>query len=157
MRRILISLTVFALLFVPQFVSAGDVDDLKAAWAKAVQDWNSLNAESLIAMRYPGFVNFGYDAAFPEVEPMNITKAQKIEGMKMYLSTVESISINPYNLQYRVVGNTGITWGHYTLNIKLKGQPSWITQHARMTSTWVKSDGKWSIIMVHSSAIPSGD
>ena len=154
MRRILISLTVIALLLVPQFTSAGDVDDLKAEFKKAIQAWNSLDAEPLVKMRHSGFVNFDYDAAFPEVRSMKSNQAQEIEVMKSLMASLDFISINIYNPQFRVAGKTGIIWGHYTINIKPKGEPV-ITRHARMTSTWVKSDGKWKILMAHGSAIPS--
>lgn len=156
MRRLLVALTIVALLAVPQFALAGDVDDLKAAYAKGVQVWNNIDADGIVSMVYPGMVNWGNSAAFPSVLPMENTQAQVAPGLKQWLSGLEMYNINPYNMQFRVLGNIGLIWGHQTQNIKAKGEPT-KTFHLRVTQTWIKSEGKWYIVMNHLSAIPSGD
>ena len=155
MRRILISLNVIGLLFIPQFAAGDDLADLKAANEKIIKAYNTHDAETIASMISPGAVSFDYDAAFPNVAPMENTQAQITQSMTLLFGAVEFISINPYNPQYRVIGNTGIVWGHYTVNIKLKGQPSYITRYARYTSTWIKSGGNWMALTTHASAIPA--
>jgi hypothetical protein len=156
MKRLLISMTILALLVVPQFASGGDVDDLKATVAKIIQAQDALDAEAVASIVYPGGVNYARDAAFPYVAPMENTQAVVTELLKMEFDSLEFISVNTYNMQYRVVGNTGIVWGHSSASYKIKGEPI-KTTHQRGTSTWVKSDGKWHMIMNHVSAIPPGD
>ena len=154
MRRILISLTVIALLCVPQFAAGDDVADLKAAQEKVIQGWNKLDAIALTSAVYSGAVFFEYDAAFPSISYLgNMTPEQRAEMAKTAFNDVEYISLTPYNLQYKVVGNTGIVWGHSSMSTKPKGQPV-STQNSRYTSTWIKSDGKWFILCTHISAIP---
>ena len=76
--------------------------------------------------------------------------------MKMLFDSLEFITLNPYNLQYKVVGNTGVVWGYFATNYKAKGQPA-STGYVRVTATYVKSDGKWLCLSNHMSAIPLGD
>jgi len=159
MKRLLISMTILALLIVPQFALGADVDDLKAANEKVIKGWNNFDAESIASTIYPGSVMFYADAPFPEVGamgPMKDTQAQLTQGLRMVFGNLEFISITPYNLQYRVVENTGVIWGYYTINSKPKGQPSTIS-YVRMTATWIKSEGKWFCLTTHMSAIPLGN
>ena len=153
MKRLFTTLTIIALLVIPQFALGDDVEDLKAAYEKGIQAYDSLDTEALASMVHQGMVSYGYNAAFPNVMPMKDTKEYAARGMKMEFSNLEYIHIAPYNMQYRVIGDTGIVWGHYTAYYKPKGEPLGI-QHARITSTWIKKDGKWHMVMSHSSAIP---
>ena len=159
MKRLLTFVTVLALLVVPQFALGADVADLKAMYEKVIKGWNNLDAVTIASMVYPGSVLFDGNAPFPDegpVGPMKDTQAQLAEGLKTTMSNLDFVSITPYNLQYRVVGNTGIIWGYYTSNSKPKGQPS-TTNHVRMTATWIKSDDKWFCLTTHFSAIPLGN
>ena len=156
MKRLLISMTILALLFVPQFALGEDVDDLKAATEKFFQAWNTLDAETIASMISQGGVTYDAGAAFPGVGPMVSTQAERAEYIKMILENVEYIFMNPYNLQYRVFGNTGIVWGHLTISAKEKEQPRQ-TSYERYSATWIKSDGKWLLVISHESAIPQGD
>lgn len=156
MKRLLISITILLLFAIPQFALGSDVEDLKATNEKMFKAYNTLDVETIASMVYPGGVLYDYGAAFPDTAPMEDTQAQLAKSLKTILSDLEYISITPYNVQYRVVGNTGIVWGHYTINVKPKGQ-SMITNHARMTSTWINSNGEWRNIMTHLSAIPVSD
>jgi len=156
MRRILISLTVIGFLFIPQFAAADDLDDLKAAYEKIINAWNTQDAETIAAMIYPGAVNLDADAPFPSLAPMKDTQAQIVQSMKMLFGSLEFISLTPYNLQYKVVGDTGIIWGFFATNFKAKGQPP-STNYVRVTATYVKSDRKWFCLTNHMSAIPLGN
>ena len=156
MRRILMSLTVVALLFIPQFAAADDVADLKAAHTKLFQAVSSLDADTVASMAYPGMVLYGPEAAFPNVMPMEDIKTQLAQGLKQWFSNLEYWEINPYNMQYRVIGNVGLVWGHQTQNQKVKGEPSH-RLYLRVTQTWIKENGKWYAVTNHASVIPSGD
>ena len=156
MKRLFMSVSVLVLLVAPQFTFAADVDDLKAAEAQLIKALNSLDAAAFASMIHPGSVNYGRDSAFAELAPMENPEATIRTGLQGWFSTVESINITPVNYQYRVVGNTGIVWGHDTASIKPKDGPMKAVQ-SRMTDTWIKSGGKWLLLMSHNSAIPSGD
>ena len=152
MKRSLIWIALLALLVAPQFVLGSDLDDLKAINEKSIKAWSDFDAETLSETVYPGFVLFDRDSAFAEI----ITVESSAQGLKEYFATLESLSITPINYQYKVVGNTGIVWGYEAVTYKAKDGPVRSIQ-SRVTSTWIKSGGKWLILSSHSSAIPSGE
>ena len=151
MRRVFITLTVFALFFVPQFASGSDTDDLKDFCAKFVSAWNSLDAEAVVSMDYEGGVGFGVDNPFPIITK----KEDKLAYLKSLMASIEFIKITLFSDQYKVVGDTGISWGYYTMMVKPKGE-AMQTEYARYTLTAVKAGKKWKILAMHQSAIPVG-
>ncbi len=152
MRRVITPLTIFVLLFVPQVTLGGDADDLKDFCTKFVNAWNSLDAETAVSMDYEGGVSFGVDNPFP----MITKKEGKLAYLKGLMASVDFINIALYNDQYKVVGDTGLSWGYYTISVKPKGEKAQ-TEYARYTLTAVKSGGKWQILSIHQSAIPAGN
>lgn len=156
MKRLLICMTIFSLLIVPQFAFGGDVDDLKAANQKLIEAWRALDAEGISSSVSPGIVAYYPDAAFPAVAPMEVNQAENVEFMKALLGNLDYYDMTYYNPQFRVFGNTGMAWGHVTISSKQKEQPAH-TQFLRFTLTWIKSDGKWLLVMTHYSTIPTGD
>lgn len=150
MKRLLISLAFSAMLIVPQFALGSDLDDFKAFSSRIIDAWNSLDAEGIISTHYPpGAIIFERDNPFPSTQ----TKEEAVAGLKMWFTTIEFLKITPYDVHYKVVGDTGVVWGYYTANFKPKGGPI-ETGYARYTMTAVKSGGKWQVLMVHESAIP---
>lgn len=156
MKLIFFILAIFTLLVSPQLASGSDTDDLKAANEKLLRAYKSLDAETAASLIYPGSVSYGYKTVFQSAAPMENNKSGIIQGMKRDFSRLEYFLVVPYNAQYRVIENTGIVWGHTTTYIKPKGQPL-ITEHARQTTTWIKKDDRWYVIMNHRSAIPPGN
>jgi ketosteroid isomerase-like protein len=69
---------------------------------------------------------------------------------------LEWLKITLIDYKYRVIGNTGIMWGYFMEEVKPKDGPV-STVYSRVTNTWIKSDGRWRVILAHDSAIPSGD
>jgi ketosteroid isomerase-like protein len=156
MKRLMISVAALLLLVVPQLAFGTDLDDLKAADAQATKAFNSLDAATIASTVYPGGVYFGATDAFPTLVATENTVAQHTNLLKTLFGSLDYLFVVPYNIQYKVVGNTGIVWGHETVLSKAKGGQAQ-TRHYRVTTTWVKSDGKWMVFMVHQSAIPSGE
>src|SRR5439155_11322813 len=66
----------------------------------------------------------------------------------------ESVTFSPINPQCRVIGGTGIVWGHMALTRKPKDGPL-TTLFARFTFIFVKSDGQWREAAVHVSQLPT--
>jgi len=156
MKRLLISMTILALLVVPQFALGADLDDLKATFEKMFQAYVSQDAETIGTLVYPGAVVYTDDAAFPFVVSTENAQTETTNLMQTVFSNYDYYVMTPYNMQYKVVGNTGIVWGYVTINAKPKGEPGQ-TKYLRHTSTWIKSDGNWRWITFHNSTIPSGD
>ena len=156
MKQLLVSVSVLILLAVPQLTFGADVDDLRAVNESANKAFNSRDSAALAAMVHPGMVFFDRDSAFAEVSPMQNAEASARTGLQSWFDTFESLTIAPVNMQYRVVGYTGIVWGYETLTYKPKDGPMRTIQ-SRVTSTYIKSGGKWLLLMSHGSAIPSGE
>jgi hypothetical protein len=60
-----------------------------------------------------------------------------------------------YKVEFRVIGNTGLVWGVREVTTINKKSGSGKRRFQKFCGTWVKSDGKWKIVMGHSSDIPS--
>jgi ketosteroid isomerase-like protein len=156
MKRLLLSIAAATLLVAPQLALGADADDLKAAYEKVLKAYNSLDAAAIASMIHPGAVNFDRNMAFPSVAPIKDTEAQLTSSLKASFAQIELLNITPVNYQCKVFGSTGIVWGYATTAIKLKDGPVRV-MYSRVTSTWVKSGGKWLALMMHASAIPSGE
>lgn len=69
-------------------------------------------------------------------------KAARQQAYQMLFSTTESVTVTPKNPQFRVIDNTGVVWGEYTIAAKPKDKPLTMTS-VRFTRTYVKSGRKW--------------
>jgi ketosteroid isomerase-like protein len=155
MRRILISLIALTLPLAPQLTFGADVDDLKAAHLAFMQALNAKDVDGILAFFHEKAVGFMGDNAFPD-DYGQITREQLRQGLALAMSRIETISSIPHNFQYRVVGNTGIAWGHGRAQVKPKDGPL-RTDNNRLTFTFIKSGGKWLLLSWHISVMPSGN
>ena len=156
MKRLLVSIAVLALIVAPQFVLGSDLEELKAFQEQMNKAYNSLDAATIASMIYPGSVMFTDNSATANVAPMESTEAILRTALNKSFAALESLTVTPVNMQYRVVGNTAILWGYQTIASKPKDGPL-KTRQIRVTYTLIKSGGKWSVLLGHESAIPSGD
>ena len=145
MKRLLISITILALLVVPQFALSADVDDFRAEVEKFVQAFNSMDVSTIAQTVHPGLVVYNTVSPFPQVYP---TTAALGNAMQEWFSTLESLNIVLVNPKYQVIGNTGVTWGYETSTTKPKDGPT-TTDHYRVTTTFIKSNGKWHVLTIH--------
>jgi ketosteroid isomerase-like protein len=129
---------------------AGDVDDLKATYEKAVKAYNAKDVA--------WFATFDNKAvSFHPTTPFAIDgDAQNKQAVKTFWSAMDSTVFSPVNTKFRVIGNTGLVWGHYAFANKPK-DGGMRTTYGRFTTVCTKSDGKWVIVSSHYSAIPSGN
>jgi len=132
------------------------VVELRVANEQFITAINSLDSAVIASMIHPEAVNFLRDSAFPDEVPKGVSAETYRAIIKGAFENLESMQETPVNLQYRVIGNTGIVWGYNTIVTKLKGGLVQ-TKQSRITTTWIKSGGKWLVLCAHLSAIPSGD
>jgi len=149
------SLMMFSLLFFVGFsllsqpVSADDLDDLKATTQRYANAWNTRDLDTILEIEDAS--GFGYSTAFPR--PL-IDKEQLRKAYARYFEMMELIRVTTYKDEYRVIGNTGLVWGLYSQTTKQKNGPL-RTVYLRHASTYVKSEGKWKLVLYHRSFIPS--
>ena len=150
MRKLaFLTLVAVALLIAPPVALCDDLDDLKAAHEQFYKALNSLDADGAVAVLHEEFAGYLPNNPFPFRKPTT-------EILNEIWAAVERSANRMINPQYVLVGNTGIIWGHVRGVLKPKDGPAQ-TRYSRVTYTYVNSGGKWLLLSVHGSRIPSGD
>ncbi len=150
-RRVLLTVALSAVLFAPSAARGDDVADLKATYEQVVVAINKGDLDALTAQWHDQIVAFGPTSPFPVAG-----KAAYRQIWQTNFAENKRFTLTPINLQYQVIGNTGVIWGHLAVALKPKGGPA-RTQFLRFTGTYVKSDGKWLSAATHVSLIPPGN
>lgn len=127
-----------------------DVDDLRAAFEQAVALFNARDLKAWSTFNHEQLVFFSPAAPFAVDGRDNV-----VQAMQTLLANSDNIVWKMINPQFRVIDNTGVTWGHYSFSVKPKDGPL-RTEFARFLLIWAKVDGKWVIVAEHNSRIPSG-
>ena len=149
-RHFITSATILVFLIAPATVLADDVESLKAAFEKELGFVNAGDLEPLMAMQHEQVV-----AMNPRSPDVIDTKAARRQGYEQLFAGMESFTVTPQNPQYRVVGDTGVVWGTYTISAKPKeGEAA--TFSARFSRTYVRENGAWRLFLYHVSPVPEG-
>ena len=128
-----------------------DIDDLAATFGQVVAAINRRDANA-----YSGFWHEQI-VAFPPFSPFPIDGKAALRPLaEANFANAESFTLTPINPQCRVIGNTGIVWGHMSVALKPKDGPQ-RAMFNRFTFVFAKVDGKWQEVAVHGSALPSGN
>ena len=147
--RMLSLLFFVCLTLLSQPVSADDLDDLKATNERYTNAWNTRDLDTILEIENAS--GFGYSTAFPR--PL-LGKEQLRKPYAQYFEMMEVVLVKTYKDEYRIIGNTGLVWGLYSQTTKQKNGP-FRTVYLRHASTYVKSEGKWKLVLYHRSLIPS--
>jgi ketosteroid isomerase-like protein len=150
-RRAVFLCVLLVSLFTPSAGQSADVDDLKATHEQVMAAANKRDLDTWSSIEHDQIVFFGPFSPFPTEG-----KAARRRSLQVIFDNIESYIGTPLNLQYRVIGDTGIVWGHVSIAVKPKDGPMQVF-YGRETVTYVKVDGKWRVVAVHLSAIPSGN
>ncbi len=89
--------------------------DLKTAFEQLVKALNSRDLNTLSALWHEQITTFQPNSPFPLDGP-----AMQRRVFQSLFDNAESIIAIPINPQFRVVGDIGMVWGHFTLMIKPK-------------------------------------
>jgi ketosteroid isomerase-like protein len=127
-----------------------DIDELVGTFEQVVAAINRRDANAYSSFWHEQIV------AFPPFSPFPVDGKATLQPLaEANFANAESLSLTPINPQCRVVGNTGIVWGHMSLAVKPKDGPLSAT-FARFTFVFAKTDGKWQEVAIHASQLPSG-
>lgn len=127
-----------------------DIDKLAATFEQVVAAINRRDASA--------YSSFWHDqiVAFPPFSPFAIDGKATLRPLaEANFANAESLTFTPINPQCRVIGTTGIVWGHMSLALKPKDGPLRAVFN-RFTFIFAKVDGKWQEVAVHASQLPSG-
>ena len=95
-----------------------DIDDLKATFEQIVGAINRRDAAAYASHWHEQMV------AFPPFSPFPVDGKAALRPLaEANFTNSESVSFAPINPQCRVLGSTGIVWGHTALSIKPKDGP----------------------------------
>ena len=152
--RCLISfMVVGALMLLCQPAIADDLDDLKAAVNKYTMAINTGDVETQFAILDDKLVRLGSEDGIPHAIPNKEVK-ERIKQAYMKRSETHSTRLMRYKPDFRVIGNTGLVWG--LVQRTRVNKKSGITRisTSKNSLTFVKSDGKWILVLIHSTPIP---
>jgi ketosteroid isomerase-like protein len=152
-NRCAVGILVVVLVLLPGFVSADDRDDLKAVQERYRKAWEARDIDTIVEIEGGTSAGFGYTTAFPRPLLTKEAFRQAIEG---YFNIMEFIRVTPHTAEFRVLGDTGLVWGHYAQTTKQKSGFT-RTVYLRFAHTYMKIDGKWRLVLYHRSLIPNED
>ena len=144
-------MAVVTVLCLPLPVRGDDVGDLKTAFEQTIKALNAGDLDAYLAIVHDQEIRFSPDSPFA-----GEGKATARQGLQTLLANHESIIRTPINPQFRVIGTTGLAWGHVAVNFKPKDGPLHTT-FTRYLWTYAKVEGKWLLVASHISRIPTGD
>jgi uncharacterized protein (TIGR02246 family) len=113
-----------------------DIDDLKAAYDRLVTAINARNVNAFVDSFHEQTVHVVISPFFTDGR---VALRQVIEAAFANAESTDWKSINP---QFRIIGGTGIAWGHVAYTIKPKDGPLRTSNWAYIY-TFTKADGKW--------------
>lgn len=117
-RRLTVICVLFAVLGVPSIVRSAEVDELKASVEQLIGALNKRDLDAWSPFVHDQVVGFNLISPFPAEG-----KAAMRQGFQGLFAMMESFTIIPLNWQYRVVGDTGYSWGHVVVTFKPKDGP----------------------------------
>lgn len=138
------------LLFAPSVAHGEEAEDLQAAFEQYVGAVSARDLETLMALVHEEAVVY-----FPTIPFPRDGKAAVRQAYHATFTNHESITLQPINPQYRVLGPIGLAWGHFSLTRKPKDGPS-ATIFTRYSWTFGKVNGKWVLVTGHASPISAG-
>ncbi len=151
--RWVISLIVLgAFILLPQASLADDLAELKATHQKLFAAFNAGDVETSMDLWLEGGIFLPASRAFPA--EVNIVRGKKI--WSRFFQT-HMIIMRFYKPEYRVIGNTGLVWGHLDELIMNKEKGIGKRRFLKFSMTYVKIEEKWKVAFYHSTPIPSED
>ena len=154
MRRMtLLSLATVMMLTVPGSLRAAD-DELRAVRSAFEDAVGALNSGSL-----DGFLDTVHEDAlsFYSCGPTSGKQGREACALdwQLFFNTTTNARFETTNEQYRVIGDTGIAYGEYSLSVDYNSQGRQTVHEGRYTMTYTKVDGEWRIAMQHNT--PAGE
>lgn len=125
---------------------------LRDAHRKYLKAWSDHDIDTIVEMG-TGAAGFGHSTAFPRP----VREKEKFRaGVTKFYEMMDVFKINIYTENYRVVGDTGMAWGHISYVTKQKDGPQ-REVYQRYTHIFSNVTGKWTLVMYHRSIMTSED
>ncbi len=140
--------------FVPDTVASESADtaSLKATHQKYMQAWTDRDLDIIVDIG-TGAAGFGHSTPFPRPVRVKETFGKIVQ---QFYDMMDVFTVTLITENYRVVGDTGLAWGHCSYTTKQKDGPQ-RTVYMRYAHTFARADGKWTLVMYHRSLVPTED
>ena len=152
LSRIFVFVLILGIMISP--LSAGDVDDLKAAFDQALEYLSQKDLDAFLSVWHPEAVLFSRN----EVHPTDRAKLDDRVWANLFedfFARIISVGYTQQAVEWRVVGDTGLVWGLTRLAVDPRYQASF-EQDTRLTAVFVKVDGEWLILLWNNAPLPEG-
>ena len=151
MKRLGTALCLSVLILMPALGGASETAALQESFETAVAALNKGNVDGFLANIHDKALSF-YSCG--PTSGKEGRAACQLDWERFFGKTHEA-KFEPQNMQYRVIGNTGIAWGDYAVSVKTKNGAS-IQHHGRYTMTYTYEDGEWKLVMQHNTPAEQG-
>ena len=151
--NILLTVTIALVLAAAAPAAAADdeVAEVRATFEKAVAALNAGEME--------GFLDTVHDEAlsFYSCGPTSGKQGREACALdwQLFFNTTTDARFETRNEQYRVIGDTGIAYGEYSLSVNYNGQGRQTVHEGRYTMTYTRVGDEWRIAMQHNT--PAGE
>ncbi|MCY3844182.1 MAG: nuclear transport factor 2 family protein [Acidobacteria bacterium] len=144
----LIPLAMIAGLAAAAPAAAADGDDVAAVQATFESAVAALNTGNM-----DGFLDTVHDEAlsFYSCGPTSGKQGREACALdwQLFFNTTTDARFETKNEEYRVIGDTGIAYGEYSLSVNYNGQGRQTVHEGRYTMTYTRVGGEWRIAMQH--------
>ncbi len=129
----------------PAAAADDEVADVRATFEEAVAALNTGNMD--------GFLDSVHDEAlsFYSCGPTSGKQGREACALdwQLFFNTTTDARFETKNEQYRVIGDTGIAYGEYSLSVNYNGQGRQTVHEGRYTMTYTRVGDEWRIAMQH--------
>ena len=130
---------------------AGDLEDLEGGFKDILERLNAKDLKGFLRGWHPDAVLMVYDYVFP-VDRADAGEEIWSQIFGDFLVSTQSIRLTPIDVDYRVVGDTGIVWGRAQTITELKDGTREVV-NLRVSATFVKMSDRW-LLLSWQSSIP---
>jgi len=142
----------FLLCFPVTPVWAGDLEDLDNSFENILEKLNEKDLKGFLAGRHPDAVLMVYDYVFP-VDRADAGEEIWEQIFDDFFVATQKIRLTPVDVDFRVVGDTGIVWGRAQTLTEPKGGTREVVS-LRLTATFVKTSDRWPLLSWQSAVPP---
>jgi ketosteroid isomerase-like protein len=125
-----------------------EVNSLRASFEREIGALNTRDLDTLMSNQHEQVIVLNPASPTP-----SDGKAVRRHGYQSRFAAPGQVTVTPKNPQFRVIDNTGLVWGEYTITTTLQDKPP-TTAAVRFTRTYVKSGGQWFLVLYHVAPLP---
>ncbi len=130
---------------------ADDLEELENSFENILERLNAKDLKGFLAGWHPHAILMVHDYVFP-VDRADAGEEIWSQIFDDFLVSTESIRLIPVDVDFRVVGDTGIVWGTAQNITELKNGTRQVV-NLRLSATFVKTSGRW-LLLIWQSSIP---